>query len=84
MNKIVVYSMKGCAQCVQAANLLKAKGIEFEVVKVDEDAEAFANMQELGLRALPQMFLKGDGVMVHLWDYKTLTKLTDEDFTRLK
>lgn len=84
MNKIVVYSMKGCAQCVQAANLLKAKGIDFEVVKVDEDAEAFDTMQELSLRALPQIFLKTDSALVHLWDYKALTKLTDADFAQLK
>jgi glutaredoxin len=84
MHKIVIYSMKGCAQCVQAANILKSKNIDFEVVKVDEDQEAFANMQEMGLRALPQMFLKGEAVLVHLFDYKALTKLTDEQFEALK
>lgn len=84
MAKIVVYSMNGCAQCVQAANILKAKGIEFEVAKVDEDGEAFEVMHALGLRALPQMFLKSGDAFVHLWDYKALTKLTDEQWEALK
>jgi glutaredoxin len=84
MHKIVVYSMKGCAQCVQAENILKAKNISFGVVKVDEDAEAFADMQEMGLRTLPQMFLIKDDVRVHLFDYKALTKLTDEQWAALK
>lgn len=84
MHKIVVYSMTGCAQCVQAANILKSKNIDFEVVKVDEDADAFTNMQELGLRALPQMFIKSDNALVHLLDYKGLTKLTDEQWEALK
>lgn len=84
MVKIIVYSMNGCAQCVQAASVLKAKGIEFEIVKVEEDAEAFANMQSLGLRALPQMFLESGGALIHLWGYKALTKLTDEQWASLK
>lgn len=87
--KIVVYSMNGCAQCVQASMLLTQKGILHEVVKVDEDEEAYEVFKEMGHRSVPQIYLVQGGntenlLYVHLFDYKGLLKLTAEDFAKLK
>lgn len=82
--KIIVYSMNGCAQCVQASMLLTQKGIVHEVVKVDENEEAYALFKDSGHRSVPQMYLVWEDKLVHLFDYKGLLKLTDEDFAKLK
>lgn len=34
---IKIYSKPGCSQCVSAANLCAARGIDHKVLKIDED-----------------------------------------------
>lgn len=53
---ITVYSMEGCAKCVDAAKLLAAKGVEYKVVKIDEDMEAAAFIKKEGHRSMPQIY----------------------------
>lgn len=86
MAKIIMFSMKGCANCEQAARILQEKGIPFKVEKVDENEDAFHHMQMLGLRSLPQFFKANASTFSyeHVFDYKALTKLTDEQFEALK
>lgn len=83
MTKLVVYSMNGCAQCVQVSQLLKAKNVTHTVVKVDEDEEAYSLFKEFGHRSVPQVYLIEDAYF-HIGDYKTLKNFTDEQFTALK
>jgi len=79
---IIVYSMEGCAQCVQAAKLLERKGVPFEVVKIDEDFEAYDFLKREGHRSMPQIYQ--DGKLLIQGGYSGLTKLTDEQWVALK
>lgn len=71
-----VFSMEGCAKCVDAAKLLTAKGLPFKVTKIDEDADAAAFVRREGLRSMPQIFKDGKlipggfaGLSQHLSSY---------------
>ena len=59
---VVVYSKTVCPNCVTLKNQLKAKGVEFTEIKVDEDMEALAYLKQQGFRAVP--VLMKDGVVV--------------------
>lgn len=79
---IVVYSMEGCAQCVQAAKLLERKGVPFSVVKIDEDFEAYEFLKKEGHRSMPQIYK--DGKLLIQGGFSGLAKLSDQDFEALK
>jgi glutaredoxin len=57
-----IFSMEGCAKCVDAAKLLTAKGLEFKVTKIDEDANAAAFIRREQHRSMPQIYK--DGVLI--------------------
>jgi len=57
---IVVYSKNNCPFCVQAKNLLKNKGIQFEEIKIDEDQTAKEFILAQGHRTVPQIYRDGD------------------------
>jgi glutaredoxin 3 len=61
--KLTVYSMEGCAACVSATKLLESKSIDFEVVKIDENPEAWEFLKKEGHRAMPQIY-EGDKLFV--------------------
>lgn len=85
MSKIVMFSMKGCANCERAAKMLEEKGVPFKVEKVDENEDAFRHMQLLGLRSLPQFFTaNAEGHYHPFCDYKGLVQLPDSAFDSLK
>jgi glutaredoxin len=48
--------MEGCAACNSAVNLLKAKGIEHKVVKIDEGMDAARFIRAQGFRSMPQIY----------------------------
>ena len=59
MPKIEVYSTAVCPYCVAAKNLLKAKGLSWEEVRVDTDpAQRDAMLARSGgRRTVPQIFI---------------------------
>jgi glutaredoxin 3 len=59
MPKIEVYSTAVCPYCVAAKNLLKAKGLAWEEVRVDTDpAQRDLMLQRSGgRRTVPQIFV---------------------------
>lgn len=59
---ITIYSMDGCASCVAATQLLTRKGLDFEVVKIEEVPGAWDWLKGQGLRSMPQVF--EDGVLI--------------------
>jgi glutaredoxin len=79
---IIVYSMEGCAQCVQAVKLLERKAVPFEVVKIDEDFEAYDLLKREGHRSMPQIYQ--DGKLLIQGGFSGLSKLTDEQWAALK
>ena len=55
---IKVYSGRFCGYCVAAERLLKSKGMDYELIKVDEDPKQFDHMMEItGRRTVPQIFI---------------------------
>lgn len=81
---IIIFSSQGCAQCEQVAATLASKDVPYEKVDIFADDIAMDVMQELRLRSVPQIFKRDGNTVVHLFDYKGLLKLTDEDFSKLK
>ena len=59
MPKIEVYSSAVCPYCVAAKNLLKAKGLAWEEVRVDTDPAQRDSMLQRsgGRRTVPQIFI---------------------------
>ena len=56
---ITVYSKPACVQCTATTRALAAKGIEYNLVDLTEDAEALAKVTELGYRQAP-VVMAGD------------------------
>lgn len=70
-----VYSKSNCPNCDKTKMLLKNKGIEFEVVNIEEDQDAREWLLDQGHRAVPQLYL--DGKLFVEGGYSGLAKLTD-------
>ena len=62
--KITVYSKSACPQCDSARQLLKARGLDFEEVKIDDEAERLAFYAKCGpsVRQMPQIFINDQRV----------------------
>ncbi len=50
---ITVYSKPACVQCTATTRALDAKGINYQVVDLTEDAAAMTKVSELGYRQAP-------------------------------
>ncbi|NQZ72474.1 MAG: glutaredoxin-like protein NrdH [Dinoroseobacter sp.] len=50
---ITVYSKPACVQCTATTRALDAKGINYDVVDLSEDADAMTRVTELGYRQAP-------------------------------
>lgn len=79
---VIVYSKNNCPFCVQAKNLLKLKGIDFQEVKIDEDADAKEFVLSEGHRTVPQIYQ--DGKVLVEGGYQGLAKQPAEFFETLK
>lgn len=73
---LTIYSKKNCPFCVQAANLLRSKNINFTEIKVDEDFEAREFILREGHRTVPQIYL-GDKLFVE-GGFTGLSKLSED------
>ncbi len=56
---ITLYSKEACPSCIQAKNLLESVNIEFSIILVDVDFEAFDFIVEQGHRTFPQVYKNG-------------------------
>jgi glutaredoxin 3 len=53
-----MYATAFCPYCVRARRLLKRKGVEFEEIRVDKDAEQMRTMIQRSQRTtVPQIFI---------------------------
>ncbi|HEY4184917.1 MAG TPA: glutaredoxin domain-containing protein [Polyangia bacterium] len=62
--RVQVFSTVYCGYCRSAENLLRARGIPFEVVDVTDDPETRASLVERahGRRTVPVIFIDGNDV----------------------
>lgn len=61
---ITVYSKSACPQCDSAKMLLKSKSLDFEEIKIDDEAERLAFYAKCGpsVRQMPQIFINDQRV----------------------
>ncbi len=61
MADIEIYSTAICPYCVAAKHLLKARGLTWRELRIDQDPAARAAMRERapGARTVPQIFING-------------------------
>lgn len=62
--KIVVYSKSACPQCDTAKMLLKSRSMEFEEIRIDDEAARQAFFERCGpsVRQMPQIFINDQRV----------------------
>ncbi len=73
---LTVYSKTVCPYCVNAKNLLKARGIDFQEVNIEEDEAGRDFLVSQGHRTVPQLYLNGELFVEGGW--QGLSKLTPE------
>lgn len=61
---ITVYSKSACPQCESAKMLLKTKSLDFNEIKLDDEAERLAFYARCGpsVRQMPQIFINDQRV----------------------
>ena len=57
---ITVYSKPSCVQCNATYRALDAKGIEYSVTDVSQDADALEHVKSLGYMQAPVVVADGD------------------------
>lgn len=57
---VTVYSKPACVQCVATYKELERKGIEYNVIDLTQDQEAFATVQGLGYMQVPVVVVGED------------------------
>lgn len=62
--KITVYSKSACPQCESAKMLLKSRSMDFEEIRIDDEAERLAFYEKCGpsVRQMPQIFINDQRV----------------------
>ncbi|HET7360156.1 MAG TPA: glutaredoxin 3 [Rhodanobacteraceae bacterium] len=72
MSRIEMYTTAACGYCVAAKNLLKAKGQQWEEIRVDTDPIRREQMltRSAGRRSVPQIFIDDR----HVGGYDDLVK----------
>lgn len=58
MAKVVIYTTEICPYCLRAKELLNARGVSYEEIRVDLDEARREEMMRLsGRRTVPQIFI---------------------------
>lgn len=79
---ITVYSKNNCPFCTQAKNLLTRKGVQFEEINIDLDADAKRFIISEGHRTVPQIY--SDGKVLVEGGFQGLREQPDEFYETLK
>ena len=74
---LTVYSKLNCPFCEKAKSYLKTKGIDFQVVRIDEVTEAREFLMSEGHRSVPQIY-NGDELFVE-GGYQGLVRLSEDE-----
>lgn len=54
--RITIYTRNDCVQCHATKRAMESRGVEFEMVNVDQDPAAADSLRAQGFRALPVVF----------------------------
>lgn len=75
MATVIIYTTMTCPYCVNAKQLLDSKGVKYQEIFVDQDADKRAEMLKLsnGRRTVPQIFIDGK----HIGGFDDLKKLQE-------
>lgn len=57
---VTVYSKPACVQCVATYKELERKGVEYTVVDLTQDQDAFATVQDMGYMQVPVVVAGND------------------------
>lgn len=58
MPRVTIYTTRICPYCTRARHLLQRKGVDFEEISVDHDAERMDEMRRRSRRhTVPQIFI---------------------------
>jgi glutaredoxin 3 len=74
---LTLYGKSNCPFCDKAKALLTMKGVDFTVVKIDEDNAAREFLLTEGHRSVPQIYK--DGKLFVEGGFQGLQKLPDEE-----
>ena len=76
--QVKVFSTPGCNMCWATEKRLKKNGIDYQVVKLDEDEQARVDLQARGYGAgtqAPVVMVERDGVVVDSWTGFKVTRI---------
>jgi len=63
MSKIMMYTKENCSYCARAKQLLNAKNLTFQEIRVDQNPEKLEEMiQRSGRRTVPQIFINDKAI----------------------
>ena len=65
-----IYTQDRCNFCIRAKMLLDSKGEPYEDININENQDAKEKLKELGLKTVPQIWLKEE----HIGGYIELKK----------
>ena len=80
MARIQMYTTAWCGYCERAKALLKQRGLDYEEIRVDDQADFRARLQELtGGWTVPQILIDGDpiGGYTELWQLDKSGRLAE-------
>jgi glutaredoxin 3 len=60
---VLIYTTETCPYCDRAKQLLSAKGVRYEEIRIDTDPARKAEMiEKSGRRSVPQIFIHGQSI----------------------
>lgn len=63
MTTVIIYSKEQCPYCVAAKQLLKAKGVNYEEIRIDLDpSQRDIMIARSGRRTVPQIFINDQAI----------------------
>ncbi|MCE3238153.1 MAG: grxC [Gammaproteobacteria bacterium] len=63
MTKIILYTKENCSYCVKAKQLLTAKKLDYQEIRIDLNPDKRIEMERLsGRRTVPQIFINDQSI----------------------
>lgn len=78
---IVVYGTTWCPDCIVAKNVLKRKGIDYQWIDINRDADARAYVEQVnnGMRSVPTILFPDGSILVEPSSAELTEKLDESN-----